>query len=129
MGVEKPTPVLLCAIANPTPTYALGTFSLTFSGAKTFTVDGLKADGSGNLVVTLPSVPDSYEGTCSFSGTSSVDAALARLDNGVPVIVSTNRAIGGIKLSTEPAVLTSNVTMTWPAGTAYDRCEPGIEGP
>jgi len=132
LTVVKPTPVLLCAIANPTPTYAPGasvtvvmtfgnvpvdvqdgTFSLTFKGAKTFTLDGLKADGSGNLVVSLPSVPDSYEGTCSFSGTSSVDAALARLDNGVPVIVSTNRAIGGIKLSTEPAVLTSNVTMTW----------------
>jgi hypothetical protein len=134
LTVEKATPVLQCGIANPTPTFAPGasvtigttfsnvnipvgfqdgTFSLTFSGAQTFTVDGLKADGSGNLVATLPSVPGSYEGTCSFSGTSSVNAVQARLDNGVPVIVSTNRAIGGIKLSTEPAVLTSNVTMTW----------------
>jgi hypothetical protein len=102
-----------------------GTFAMTFRGTQTFTVGGLTANGSEQVVAAAPAVPDVYQPICSFSGTPSFNAAEAPTSVR-SLTVTANHPIGGIRLQTDPADLASGVSATW---TVTVLRGPGLPAP
>jgi hypothetical protein len=133
LTVLKKTPGLDCSIMNVTNTYATntpltirvmttntnapvdvqnGTFSITFTGPRTFTSGNLTPNGGGEVFVTAPPATGVYQSRCAFSGTSSFNPANAALN--IPfVIVSANNHVGGIALYTNPTPVTHGPMITW----------------
>jgi len=102
-----------------------GTFAMTFRGTQTFTVGGLTANGSEQVVAAAPAVPDVYQPICSFSGTPSFNAAQAPTSVR-SLTVTANHPIGGIRLQTDPADLAGGVSATW---TVTVLPGPGLPAP
>ncbi len=133
LTVLKKTPVLSCYITNVTNTYAPntpltirmefsntnapvdiqnGTFSVTFTGPRTFTSANLRADSAGQIFLSVPPATGSYHGSCAFSGTSSFNPVDGYLN--IPtIIVSANHAVGRISLYTNPTPVTQGVMTSW----------------
>jgi hypothetical protein len=62
-----------------------GTLSVKFNGPQTLTESNLKPDGQGHVAATAPAVGGVYQATCSFSGTSQINAVVGQMS---PVYVS-----------------------------------------
>jgi MYXO-CTERM domain-containing protein len=130
--VLKKTPTLSCYVVNVTNTYAPntpltitvdfantaapvdvqnGTFSVTFTGPRTFTTANLTAN-TGQVFASTPSATGLYRMGCVFSGTASFNPAVGQM--GVPnIIVSTNSPVGRIALYTNPTPVTQGVMTSW----------------
>ena len=133
LTVLKKMAVLSCYTSNVTNTYAPntpltirvefsntnapvdiqnGTFSVTFTGPRTFTSANLSANGAGQIFVAAPPAAGVYRVRCAFSGTSSFSPVDGYM--GVPtIIVSANHPVGRISLYTNPTPVSQGVFTSW----------------
>jgi hypothetical protein len=89
-----------------------GTFTLTFSGARTFTTANLTANSAGQISASLPPAYGIYQAKCGFSSSASYNPTEAPMN--VPtVIVSARNAVGGIAVYTNPTPVTHGPMITW----------------
>jgi hypothetical protein len=133
LNVLKKTPGLDCSINNVTNTYATntpltitvgfsntnapvdiqnGTFSITFTGPRTFTTGNLRPNSAGQVFASAPPATGVYQTKCAFSGTGSFNPAETHLN--IPtIIVSANNHVGAIALYTNPTPVTHGPMITW----------------
>jgi hypothetical protein len=133
LNVLKKTPGLDCSINNVTNTYATntpltitvgfsntnapvdiqnGTFSITFTGPRTFTSANLRANSAGQVFASIPSARGIYQTRCAFSGTASFNSVATQM-NMPTVVVSANNQPGRIALYTNPTPVTHGPNITW----------------
>jgi hypothetical protein len=139
LTVVKATPDLQCQVSSTiyvhppnapltisaNPGLAGGTFTVSFTGPRTFTSAPAQADSSGHFAITTPPAPGVYQVSCNFSGSATQSAGSAPLYSR-QITISASNAIAGVTVFTDPAPLTSFVPTTYQVIVAG---RPGLPPP